>query len=229
MAAPHFKIGEVVYLVESAALGELEAYKIGALKQTSPDVWVYQIFIEQKPPTEQTVGDRIDLKESRDLFYEESELFTLCEAIQTAINNVEIRINRTQFMIDECNGVQGGTYIDPIPVPQPNPGPNEPRYNIKDTVYVKASANIGFLEDYQVTGIMKQPSNREYMYSLSLTTLKLSPGLTLSGKPRFKENIYFKERELITKCEALDLAVASLDRKMSRLLALRISLCGGTD
>jgi hypothetical protein len=229
MAAPRFKIGEIVYLVESAALGELEAYKIGAMKQTSPDIWVYQIFIEQKPPTEQTVGDRIDLKESRDLFYEESELFTLCEAVQTAINNVEIRINRNQFMIDECNGVQGGTYIDPIPVPQPNPGPNEPRYNIKDTVYVKASANIGFLEDYQVTGIMKQPSNREYMYSLSLTTLKLAPGLTLSGKPRFKENIYFKERELITKCEALNLAAASLDRKMSRLLSLRISLCGGTD
>lgn len=229
MAAPRFKIGEVVYLVESAALGELEAYKIGALKQTSPDIWVYQIFIEQKPPTEQTVGDRIDLKEPRDLFYEESELFTVCEAIQTAINNVVIVINRNQFMLDECNGVQGGTYIDPIPVPQPNPGPGEPRYNISDTVYMKASASIGFLEDHKVTGIMKQPSNREYVYSLSLTTDKLAPGLTISGKPRFKENIYFKERELVTKCEALNLAASALERKMSRLLALRISICGGAD
>lgn len=228
MAAPQFKIGDVVYLIESAALGELEAYKIGAIKQVTDGTWVYQIFIDQKPPTEQTVGDRIDLKEPRDLFYEESELFSLCEAIETAINNIEIRINRTQLLIDECNGVVETTYIDPIPTPQPDPGPGESRYNIQDTVYIKASANIGFLEDYQVTGIMKQ-NNRDFIYSLSLTTSKLSPNLTLSGKPRFKNNIYFKERELVTKCEALDLAFASLNRKMTRLLALRLSFCSGTD
>jgi len=229
MGAPRFKIGEVVYLVESAALGELEAYKIGGLRQTSPNTWVYQIYIEQKPPAEQTVGDRIDLKESREMFYEESELFTLCEAVQTAINNVEIRINRTQFMLDECNGVGEGTYSNPTPIEPPAPGPNESRYNINDTVYVKASANLGFLEDYQVSGIMKQPDSREYIYSLTLTTSKLSPGLTLSGKPRFKNNIYFKERELVTRCEALNLAFIALNRKMARLLALKVSLCSGTD
>lgn len=229
MAAPQYKVGDIVYLIESAALGELEAYKIGAMKQVTQGTWVYQIFIEQKPPTEQTVGDRIDLKEPRDLFYEESELFSLCEAIQTAINNIEIRINRTQLLIDECNGLVETTYIDPIPAPQPNPGPNEPRYEIDDSVYIKASANIGFLEDYKVSGIMKQPDSREFIYSLSLTTVKLSPNLTLSGKPRFKNNIYFKERELVTKCDALNLAFAALTRKMTRLLALRLSLCTGTD
>lgn len=223
MAAPLYKIGDVVYLVESAALGELEAYKIGAIQQLSADKWVYKIYIDQKPPTEQTVGDRIDLRETREMFYEESEIFGLCGAIDTAINNIEIRINRTQFMLDECEGL-GSTWIDPIPAPQPNPGPNESRYTIDDTVYVKSSANIGFLEDYKISGIFR-PDNREYLYSLSLTTTKLAPQVTQSGIPRFKNNIYFKERELVTKCEALTLAMAALNRKMSRLLALKMNLC----
>lgn len=223
MAAPLYKIGDIVYLVESAALGELEAYKIGSIQQLSADKWVYKIYIEQKPPTEQTVGDRVDLKETREMFYEEIELFGLCEAIDTAINNVEIRINRTQFMLDECEGV-GSTWIDPIPVAPPNPGPGESRYAIDETVYVKASANIGFLEDYKVSGIFK-PDNREFLYHLVLTSVKIAPQLTLSGKPRFKNNIYFKERELVTKCEALTLAMASLSRKMSRLLSLKMNLC----
>lgn len=229
MAAPAFKIGDVVYLVESAALGELEAYKIGGLKQVTAGTWVYQIYIEQKPPTEQTVGDRIDLKEPRELFYEESEIFTLCEAIQTAINNLVIRINRTQFQIEECLGQIETTYIDPVPVPQPNPGPNEPRYNIGDVVFVKNSANIGFLESYKVTTINKQPDSREFIYDLDLTTTKLAPQVTQGGTPRFKKDIFFKERELITKCEAVNLVMAALQRKMSRLLALKATHCTGSE
>jgi hypothetical protein len=228
MAAPTFKIGDVVYLVESAALGELEAYKIGGLSQATPGIWVYQIYIEQKPPTEQTVGDRVDLKEPREMFYEETEIFTLCEAVQTAINNLTIRINRTQFQIDECLGQVETTYIDPIPVPQPNPGPNEPRYNINDTVFIKNSANVGFLEAYKVTTINKQPNSREFIYDLDLTTEKLAPQVTQGGKPRFKMDIFFKERELITKCEAVTLIMAALQRKISRLLALKAVHCMGS-
>lgn len=228
MAAPKFKIGDVVYLVESAALGELEAYKIGGLKQVTAGTWVYQIYIEQKGPTEQTVGDRVDLKEPREMFYEEIEVFTLCEAIQTAINNLVIRINRIQFQIDECQGIVETTYIDPKPIPQPTPGPNEPRYEIGDTVYIKNSANIGFLEPYTVTTINKQPDSREFIYDLDLTTTKITPQVTQGGKPRFRQDIFFKERELITRCDAVVLVMAALQRKMSRLLALKAMHCVGS-
>ena len=228
MAAPRFKIGDIVYLVESAALGELEAYKIGGLKQVVAGTWVYQIYIEQKAPQEQTVGDRVDLKEPREMFYEETEIFGLCEAVQTAINNLVIRINRTQFQIDECQGQIETTYIDPKPIPAPNPGPGEPRYEIGDTVYIKNSANIGFLEPYTVTTINKQPDSREFIYDLDLTTTKIAPQVTQGGKPRFRPDIYFKERELITRCEAVVLVMAALQRKMSRLLALKAVHCVGS-
>jgi hypothetical protein len=208
MSAPIFSLNEIVYLAESASLGELEAYRIGAIKQASADVWLYQIFIDQKPPAEQTVGDRIDLKEPEELLFEESELIGLCSAVNTAIKNVEQRINKTQNLIAECET----TGLPPVVI-------GAPTFAIGDTVFIKASASIGFIETYKVVSIHRVQDSQEFTYELDLTSARFNNGL------RQTMQLFFKERELVDKCTALNLSLAALDRKISRLLTIKFNLC----
>lgn len=222
MSAPKFKIGEVVYLSEPATLGELDAFRIGAIHQKSANTWIYQIFIEQKPPREQTVGDRIDLKESRNLFYDEGELLTLCEAVELAISNIQVRINRMQLIQDGCSATVGA---NPPPAPQIEPG--APLFENNSVVFIRASANIGFLESYRVLRTHKIPSSNEYMYELNLFSSANNTSIPVLTEQdsRVIDRLYFKERELITKCDAALAALNALDRKMVRLLGIKLALC----
>lgn len=225
-AAPIFKIRDVVYLVESAALGELEAYRIGAMRQKADGDWLYQIYIDQKPPAEQTVGDRIDLKEPRELMFHESDLIDFCGALDIAITNVQSRVNRFSNLFDsECVTGSGtdttGTGTEPTSEPpaQPAATPGAPKYAIEQQVFMRSSAQIGFLEAHKVTNIHQVPASAEFTYQLDLTTAKPV------GRPIPGATLYFKERELVDKCEALRLVLAALDRKMARLLGLKLAHC----
>ena len=207
---PIFRIGDIVYLAESANLGELEAYKIGAVHQRTPGRWVYQIFIEQKPPHEATIGGRIDLKSTLELFYEESELVTLCEAVDAALSNADTRTNKLQLSLNSCGS--------PDPVTE-----GDSKFSIDDVIFLRASAKIGFLESYTVTNIHQRPNSPEFLYELDIRGVQERPGGNqLSDTPR---QIFFKEREIVDKCAALQLAIEALDRKTLRLLGVKLSLC----
>lgn len=211
-AAPIYKIKDVVYLIESAALGELEAYRVGAIHQQADGVWIYQIFIEQKPPAEQTVGDRIDLKSATGMAYYESDLTDLCGALVSSIANVQSRINRyNNLYVSECTPSAG---YEPEAIAS-----GAPRFSIGQQIYVRASAQIGFVETHTVTHIHKVPESAEFMYQLDLTTAKTV------DRPITGPTLYFKEREFVNKCEAFDLVLAALDRKMVRLLSLKLAYC----
>lgn len=215
---PKYRIGDVVHSVESASLGELDAFKIGAIHQKSPGIWVYQFYIEKRPPDQQTVEDRIDLRYNQNLFFEETELTDVCTAVNLAITNVQARINRLGFQLDNC-----GTDANP-PVPA-----GAARFNLEDVVYLKASADIGFLETHKVIEIHRAPSAAEYIYRLDTDGAKI-PTNVLRNESAVKWEwpvLYFRERELVSQCEALSLALEALERKMSRLLSIRLSLCTG--
>ncbi len=211
---PLYKINDIVYLVESAVLGELEAYKIGAIQQATPGRWIYQIFIDKRPPDTQTAEDRVDLKLTRQMFYDESELTTLCLAVNMALTNMERRINRSMLYYD---AVCGGTFTPPPPKK------GDSKFDIGDTAFIKASAERGFIETYQITNIHKQPSVSEFLYELNIhgTTVILSNALVLD---KFRQ-MFFRESELIDQCEALNIALSALDRKVARLLAIKGALC----
>lgn len=214
---PKFRIGDVVYSVESASLGELDAYKIGSIHQKSPGVWMYQFYIEKRPPDQQTVEDRIDLRYSTNLFYEETELTGLCDAVQIALNNVQIRMNRACTAREQC-GTNEQTPIIPV---------NGSRFSLNDTVYIKASADIGFLETHQVIEIHRAPDVAEYIYRLNTDGAKI-PTAPLRNDAAVKWEwpvLYFRERELVSQCEALDSVVLALERKVSRLLGIKLALC----
>lgn len=213
---PFYKINDIVYLSESAHLGELDAFKIGAIHQAQPGRWVYQIFIEKRPPDTQTVEDRDDLRFTRQLFYEEAELLTLCEAVDTALANMQFRMNKT---LDLLAGLCGGTFPAPV-VKQ-----GDSKFSIGDVIFIKASANKGFLEHYKVTDIHKQPSVAEYVYELDIHgTAKVTTNALVLNKPLFRQ-LFFREPELIDQCEALNTVVIALERKVLRLLAIKEAFC----
>jgi hypothetical protein len=213
---PKYKIGDVVYSVESASLGELDAYRIGSIHQKSPGVWVYQFYIEKRPPDQQTVEDRIDLRSTWDLFYEETDLTDLCTAVHLAVLNVQARINRVTLLLQNC-----GTDVPAII-------PNNARFSLTETVWIKASADIGFLETHKVIEIHRAPDAAEYIYRLDTdgsAKIPTNPLRSVSAPSWDWPVLYFRERELVSQCEALNMVMVALERKISRLLAIKLTLC----
>ena len=214
--APFYKINDIVYLAESANLGELDAFKIGAIHQANPGRWVYQIFIEKRPPDSQTVEDRDDLRFPRQMFYEEAELLTLCQAVDTALHNLQHRMNN---MLSRQAELCGPTFPGPV-VPK-----GDSKFNIGDVIFIKASANKGFLEHYKVTDIHKQPSITEYTYELDIHgTAAVTTNALVLNKPLFRQ-LFFRESELIDQCEALNTVVVALERKVLRMLSIKETFC----
>lgn len=214
---PKFKINDIVYLNESANLGELDAYRINAIQQAISGRWVYQFFIEKRPPAGQTVEDRIDLKLPRQLFFDEAELLTLCEAVNIALLNVQHRMN---VALNIKATICGGSFVSPTPVVKKG----DSRFSLGDTVYIKASAERGFTEFYQVTNIHKQPSVAEFMYELNIYGTAPVRDNKLNLNKVFRQ-IFFREPELIDQCEALNIMVGALDHKVARLLAIKEAFC----
>lgn len=211
---PLYKINQVVYLNESAYLGELEAYKIGAIQQAQAGRWVYQIFIEKRPPDAQTAEDRVDLRFPREMFFDEAELLTLCDAVNIALHNVQFRINRNMNFLSNCG--EGSVGSTPIPK-------GDARFNIGDDVFIKASAELGFAEVYKVTNIHKRPDVAEFTYELDIHGTSKVTGLSLN-LTKFRQ-LFFREPELINKCEALNIALVALERKIAHLLAIKEAFC----
>lgn len=85
MAAPKYKIGAYVYLVESANAGNLESLQITGLRQVSDGRWVYTFSIPQRPPTHvATMGDRNTGKQSYDIELNEADLTDFVTAVDLA-------------------------------------------------------------------------------------------------------------------------------------------------
>lgn len=212
---PKYKIGDIVYSVESASLGELDAYRIGSIHQKVPGVWVYQFYIEKRSPDQQTVEDRIDLRTTWGLFYEEADLTDVCTAVQLAVLNVQARINRINLLLQNC-----GTDVPATP-------PNGARFSLNEVIWIKASADIGFLETHKVIEIHRAPDTAEYIYRLDTDGAKIptNPLRSVSAVKWEWPVLYFRERELVSQCEALNMVMVALERKISRLLAIKLTLC----
>lgn len=214
MTAPIYRIGDVVYLVESASLGELEAYKIGAISSREQGGWVYQIFIDMRPTVAgQTVEDRFDLRNPTELYFDESEITDLCDAVDLALTNIQGRMNRNMSLIAECPT----TGLPVIPA-------GAPKFEIDDTVIIKASADIGFIEAYKVVQIYRAPNEAQYVYRLN-THGKVQPATDFKIRSDKFNELFFREQELMTLCDALNTTLLALDRKIARLLALKAAHC----
>lgn len=207
MTAPRFNRDDTVYLASSAAIGQLEGYRVTDARQTRAGKWVYKITFTKNPPMSALIGDTFDGKKAHPtIFFNEADLLPLCEAIDLALTRVSSRIlkletRQNNICDDETDAIVAGN----------------PKYAIGDSVYFHTSARVGFLERGVVkgiyeTGVQTGSRQRRYEYQVRFS----SPNSL---------KLLFREDELIAFCDALALVLAFLYRKRDELTAQRDSLC----
>tara|TARA_R100001244_G_scaffold25113_2_gene25414 strand:- start:75035 stop:75673 length:639 start_codon:yes stop_codon:yes gene_type:complete len=207
---PLFKRGEVTYLASSTIIGRLDSFKISHSKQIGPGTWVYPIRIGKKPPHRSTIGDTWDKRiDEGTLVYNEPELITFCEAVGRCINALN---NQIASVIAKQTASCSGT-------DEPVRDPFEPRFEIGEYIHIDASARIGFLQCAKVTGVTEigvQPGSRKarFVYFLDITR-------------NHRPQIYYREDELITECEACNKVLTALDGQLQDLVEQRDMRCPG--
>ena len=96
---PIFNVDDVVYLRESAALGFLEALKIGEIRSSADNyVWLYGIAAKTsgvQVPAQ--FGDRINLAPEATLYFTEEELVTVCDALTLSEENLKRQLASIQL------------------------------------------------------------------------------------------------------------------------------------
>ena len=94
MSNPLYKVNDVVYLKEAAASGLLESYNIAAVSSKSDGVgWMYALTMRRASDHQPaTIGERISYQSERFLYFEESELITICVALELVETNLTQRL-----------------------------------------------------------------------------------------------------------------------------------------
>jgi len=101
MSNPLYKINDVVYLKESAALGFLEPMKISGIVSGATSKWLYIIEAKIKNPAPVAhFGDRIGHVADTNLYFTEDELIVLCDALTLAEANAKRQLLNIQLQKD---------------------------------------------------------------------------------------------------------------------------------
>lgn len=98
--APKWSVDNIVYIQASAKVGFLEAYKVSGIHRIRGR-WTYSIDIMQKPPSEPSIGDMIDIKQERVMYFDENELIDFHEALLLVKNGLDSKRNKIQQMLDK--------------------------------------------------------------------------------------------------------------------------------
>lgn len=107
--APTYKVGDTVYIVESAQIGHLEKYRIDGIHwDNATTQWLYVINLSKAasptPPTA-TYGA---LPRDRALAFRESELTDLCGAAAAVEDHLQRQLVSIQAIIaNHCGGTTG--------------------------------------------------------------------------------------------------------------------------
>lgn len=105
-----------------------------------------------------------------------------------------------------------------------------PTYEIDDVVYLRESAMAGFIESYRVTAIEFEPKTNQWLYKMAIrhSGPETSTVVDSYALHRF-ETLRFRESELVTLCEALDMAIIKTEERLAYLQGIKSSRCGGTE
>ena len=109
-----------------------------------------------------------------------------------------------------------------------------PVYSIDDIVYLRASAAIGFLESYKITGLQFDTTRNKWIYRIGLSynitgaPITIGDNITLKGNTHEDKVLLFIEDELIDFCEAARTVESTLEQRLLRIRSQITAQCGGT-
>lgn len=104
---------------------------------------------------------------------------------------------------------------------------NTPKYAIDEVIYLRESAMLGFIESYKIDGIEFDNRIKQWIYKIQIRQRGPSPNTIIDRADlRHFEVLRFREDELMTFCDAIDIAISKAEERLSRLIAARASKCG---
>jgi hypothetical protein len=105
---------------------------------------------------------------------------------------------------------------------------SSPLYAPRDVVYIKESAALGFLEPQRIVGAHLGQDG--WLYTITTNLNVAGAGVYMDRRSMVNGQIlYYSESELVTYCEAMDLAVTKARSVYEALLAKQAVDCPGTD
>lgn len=107
MATSKYSVNDLVYLVESAKVGQIESYKVSSVYQGPDGIWYYYIGVGQRiPPISKTLTDRNTGKTGIDWELSESEITDICTALDLAEQYHTNQLNKIRALINsKCNAI----------------------------------------------------------------------------------------------------------------------------
>jgi hypothetical protein len=101
--------------------------------------------------------------------------------------------------------------------------PDKPIYSITDIIYLRESAVLGFIESYRVDGIKYDNETGQWIYQIAIRSRGPSVSTVIDHNDlrEHHEILMFREDELVTFCEALELAIQNTTERLNYLTSLR--------
>jgi hypothetical protein len=216
VVSPKYNVDDIICFKESAAIGFLEHAYITSIRHDNSGGWIYSVSSSKRGPARTS--------SSQPLYFIESELILLCEALtlivsilQSRLEDIETRLSN--FCDSETEDVISG---------------DGPKWNINDTVYLQESAQNGFLEAFRIIDVIN--NNNQWVYSISSCHWGMHSGSTYGDRiystygrghihTSHGSSLYFTGDEFISLCEALLLAKSNLLSRISYIEARISALC----
>ena len=106
---------------------------------------------------------------------------------------------------------------------------SSPAFSVNDVVYLRASAQLGFLEPYRIDNIFFNKQVNVWQYSINIQK-SLSAGNTIGGTNDLQNSkiLYFNESELVDLCEALTMKVAYHTSELNKASSMKAARCDGS-
>lgn len=94
---PLYEPGDILYLRESAAIGFLEAVRIGGMIY-GPNGWLYTVAARAGQPSAPThFGDRIAAVQGTIMYFSEDEFIPVCDAQALVEANLQAQLDRIKL------------------------------------------------------------------------------------------------------------------------------------
>lgn len=226
---PRYSINEIVYSKISAKKGFIEPFKVANIEFVpSKSQFEYSFFRDAKLGSNRFKGKSIEFLPITLL---EEELLTLCEALDIHIEVISRDLAAMRTKLEENCISSDGEEKPEIATPIRNNNlitPPEPRFGIREVVYLKETAQaVGRLEAMRIDNLKWDKSVNEWLYIFQIRP-RPRRNTTVGDREDLRRGsvVAYPESQLCLICEALPVAVNFLEIALQRSQFKRESLCG---
>lgn len=224
---PLFKMNQVAFMRESAAIGHLEKVQINGISwDHNANQWLYRIVDRMAgQPGRPNASIITGPKPGSIREYRESELTDLCTVTTIIKAYLEAKLSDIETLraTNDCGGSSTSSSSDQAAF--------TPLFKMDQVAFMKESAALGHLEKVQVNGIAWDHNANQWLYRIidKRAGQPGRPDASIVTGPKPGSIREYRESELTDLCTATGIVKAYLEAKLLQIDTLRATHeCGGT-